>query len=93
MPNYIAFYKKKGQLEKALKMRNKQRKIYYNKYNFSEVGKRTHYTQEEIDLIIDNEMGTDRELAKYLNRSVQGIQTKRVRVLNKRTEKEALPFI
>lgn len=86
MPSYVASLRERGQADKALRIRNKERKKYYNKYNYGEIGKINQYVIDELDLILSNPFENDRELAQYLNRSVQGIQIKRSRLRKKEEE-------
>lgn len=80
MPNKLKLYKDR---EQARFQRNKQRKRYYGKRNFRQhMNRHPEYTNAEIKIIMNREY-SDTVIAKMLNRSVEAIQCKRTRELNK----------
>lgn len=73
MPNFVKRYKDQ---EKALVIRNKQRKKYYSKTQGNEP---RIWTIEEMDMLFGQDI-SDTELAIKLKRSVESIQIKRCRI-------------
>jgi hypothetical protein len=65
--------------------RNSDRKKNYSKGRKYDEKNRKKWSEYDIDLVISFE-GTDRELSKIINRSVQSIQIKRCRILKKATK-------